>query len=74
MFSELKINIEKDIEERILSEFGEVADAEVSLDVDEEWKLQGVKHIGVEIENVPAGLTERLKEIYGCESVEFRYK
>ena len=71
---ELTKNIEKDIEERVLAEFKTKAVALVSLDIDAEHKIKGVKKIVIKSAKVPAGLLERLKEVYGCESIEFRNK
>ncbi len=71
---ELTKNVERDIEERILSEFKTEAVATVSLDVDAEHKIKGVKNIVIKSGKVPVGLLERLKEVYGCESIEFRNK
>lgn len=71
---ELTQNIQKDIEERILTEFKTEAEAQVSLDMDSEHKIKGVKSIVIKSGKVPVGLLERLKEIYGCESIEFRNK
>ena len=71
---ELTKNVERDIEERILSEFKTEALATVLLDVDAEHKIRGVKNIVIECKKVPNGLSERLKEVYGCENVEFRNK
>ena len=71
---ELTKNVERDIKERILSEFKTEADATVLLDIDKEHKIRGVKNIVIECKKVPKGLLERLKEVYGCESIEFRNK
>lgn len=71
---ELTKNVEKDIEERILKEFKTEAVAKVSLDVDSEHKIKGVRNIVIKSSKVPVGLLERLKEVYGCESIEFRNK
>lgn len=69
---ELCRNVEKDIEERILSEFGKTATATCQIDLNEEHKIKGVKKITISIKKVPDGLLNRLKEIYGCENIEFR--
>lgn len=71
---ELTKNVEKDIEERILSEFKTKAEAAVMLEVDGEHKIKGVKNIVIKSGKVPAGLKARLSEVYGCESIEFRNK
>ena len=71
---ELIKNVEEDIKDRILSEFKTEATAAVSLDIDEENKIKGVKKIVIRSEKVPVGLMERLCEVYGCESIEFRNK
>lgn len=72
--AELVKNVEKDIEERVLTEFRTEAEALVALDVDAEHKIKGVKNIVIVCGKVPQGLGERLKEVYGCESIEFRNK
>ena len=72
--AELTKNVEKDIEERVLSEFKTRAEATVSLEVDGEHKIRGVKNIVIGSGKVPEGLAERLEEVYGCESIEFRNK
>lgn len=71
---ELTANVERDIEERILSEFKTEASATVFLDVDASHKIRGVKNIVIKCAKVPKGLLTRLKEVYGCESIEFRNK
>lgn len=71
---ELAKNVQRDIEERALSEFKTKVTATVFLDVDTEHKIKGVKKIVIESGKVPAGLSERLKEVYGCENIEFRNK
>lgn len=67
-------NIEKDIEERAQAEFKAQVEASVLVDVDPEHRIKGVKNIVIKSEKVPVGLKERLCEVYGCESVEFRNK
>lgn len=71
---ELTRNIEKDIEERALTEFKTKLEAMVSLEVDEEHKIKGVNKIVIKSGKVPSGLDARLKEVYGCENIEFRNK
>lgn len=71
---ELTRNVERDIEERALEEFKTKLKATVSLETDEEHKIKGVRKIVIRSEKVPQGLEVRLKEVYGCESVEFRNK
>ncbi len=71
---ELTKNVERDIEERVLSEFKTKAEAIVTLEVDSEHKIKGVRNIVIKSGKVPAGLSERLREVYGCESIEFRNK
>lgn len=68
----LEKNIENDIEQRAVSEFNVSIVADVELDLDEEKKIKGVKRITVKSKNIPDGLENRLKEVYGCENVEFR--
>jgi len=71
---ELTRNVEKDINERILEEFKTEATVTVLLDVNAEHKIKGVKKILIRCKKTPSGLLERLKEVYGCESIEFRNK
>lgn len=71
---ELTKSVERDIEERALAEFKAEVTAEVVLDIDSEHKIRGVKNIVIRSSKVPSGLQERLKEVYGCERVEFRNK
>ncbi len=71
---ELIKNVERDIEERALEEFKTKAEATVSLEVDGEHKIKGVKKIVIKSGKVPEGLDARLREVYGCESIEFRNK
>lgn len=70
---ELRKNVEKDIEDRILAEFDREAKAFVEIDIDEEHKIRGVLRIRVSLENPPAGFRERLLEVYGCENIEFGF-
>jgi len=69
---QLKLNVERDIEERISLEFKERATASVDLDIDEEHKIRGVMRIVIKCKKIPSGLKERLNEVYGCENIEFR--
>jgi len=69
---ELCHNVERDIEDRILTEYGKEAEATCQIDLNEEHKIKGVKRITIRIKKVPDGLLNRLKEIYGCENIEFR--
>lgn len=71
---ELTKNVERDIEERALSEFKTKLEATVSLEVDAEHKIKGVRKIVIKSGKVPSGLDARLKEVYGCENIEFRNK
>ncbi|MBQ7986101.1 MAG: hypothetical protein IJ304_02415 [Clostridia bacterium] len=71
---ELIKNVEKDIEERALSEFKTDVKATAELEVDGEHKIKGVKKIVIKSGKVPDGLEARLKEVYGCENIEFRNK
>lgn len=70
--SELSKRVEGDIEERILTEFDAEVTAAVELSLDENHRIAGVKRIVVKGKNVPEGVFERLKEVYGCESIEIR--
>ncbi len=67
-------NVEKDIEERIQTEFGLDAKATVWIDTDGENKIKGVRAIEIRTWKNPDGMTERLKEIYGCDKVELKFE
>lgn len=69
---ELKKNVEQDIEERISAEFEGNADVSVDIAIDDGHKIKGVERIVIKSKKIPKGLEERLKEVYGCENVEFR--
>lgn len=71
---ELRKNVEKDIEERILDEFGVEAEATVEIDVDEEHNIKGVRAIRIKTWKNPDGLEERLKDVYGCNRIEFKFE
>lgn len=68
----LKENVEKDIEERVLEEFSVKAEAMVEIDVDDEHNIKGVRRIVIDARKNPQGLAERLREVYGCERIEFK--
>lgn len=70
---ELSGRVSADIEERLLSEFKIDAEASVVLDTDEEHKIRGVKKIVVKSAKEPKGAKERLKEVYGCDDIEFEH-
>ena len=57
-----------------MTEFKTKLEAMVSLEVDEEHKIKGVNKIVIKSGKVPSGLDARLKEVYGCENIEFRNK
>lgn len=69
----LKENVETDICERLKDEFGIVCDANVFLEIDEEHKIRGVKSIELS-KKIPENALTRLKEIYGCERIEYKIK
>ncbi len=68
---ELKNNVEKDIEERLLEEFDVKAEAEVEIDIDEDHNIKGVRGIKIKARKNPEGLEERLRDVYGCERIQF---
>ena len=72
--AELSKRVEADISERISKEFGARVEAEVELLVDDANRIGGVRHIVLVGKDIPARAGERLKEVYGCDSVEFRVK
>lgn len=71
---ELKVNIEKDIEERLKSEFGIDAEAIVEIEIDENHNIKGVEAIEIKTWKNPDGMLDRLKNIYGCEKIELRFE
>ena len=71
---ELSKRVEEDICQRLSKEFGTQVKAEVSLLVDDDLKIGGVRHIVIVGKDIPSQAGERLKEVYGCDSVEFRVK
>ena len=68
---ELKENVERDIEERLLEEFDVKAEATVEIDIDEKHNIRGVRGIKIKARKNPEGLEERLRDVYGCERIEF---
>jgi hypothetical protein len=70
---ELKENVETDICERMKDEFGVICTADVLLDIDDEHKIRGVKSITLS-KKVPENAAERLKEVYGCDRIEYKVK
>lgn len=71
---ELKKNVEKDIVERLKSEFGVDAEALVEIEIDENYKIKGIKAIEVKTWKNPDGMIDRLTNIYGCEKIELRFE
>jgi len=69
----LKENVEADICGRIKGEFGIICDANVLLDIDDEHKIRGVKMIELS-KKIPESAAERLKEVYGCDRIEYKVK
>ncbi len=67
-------NIEKDIEERILDEFGIEVEAKVKIETDEKHNIKGVNAIEIKTRKNPTGMIDRLRNIYGCEQIEIRLK
>lgn len=68
---QLKENVEKDIEERLLEEFKIKAEVAVEIDVDEKHNITGVRGIKISARKNPEGMEERLRDVYGCERIEF---
>lgn len=71
VFRELKNRVEEDIAKRLSAEFGIDAVATAEIEVGKENAIKGVKKITVKSRKKPKGAEERLKEVYGCEWVEF---
>lgn len=71
---QLRQNIKKDIEERLLEEFGVEAKAVVEIDVDENRDIKGVRAIEIRTWENPDGMIERLKNIYGCDKIELKFE
>ena len=69
----LKENVQADISQRLKDEFGITADAQVLLDIDSEHKIRGVTEIALSKKG-PEKAVERLKEVYGCDRIEFKIK
>ncbi|MBR4723778.1 MAG: hypothetical protein IK072_03500 [Clostridia bacterium] len=69
----LKENVEADICGRIKGEFGIICDADVILDIDDEHKIRGVKGI-ILSKKIPENAAARLKEVYGCDRIEYKVK
>lgn len=68
---QLKENVERDIEERLLDEFKIKSEAEVEIDIDEDHNIRGVRKILIKSRKNPEGAEERLRDVYGCERIEF---
>lgn len=68
---QLKENVERDIEERLLEEFNVKAEATVEIDIDEKHNIKGVRGIKIKARKNPEGMEERLRDVYGCERIEF---
>lgn len=71
---ELEKNIEEDIKQRIKQEYKLDIEAEAEIETDSEHNITGVKAICVKTWKNPPGMTDRLKEIYGCEQVEIKFE
>ncbi len=71
---QLRENVEKDIEERILEEFDIRVKASVQIDIDEEHNIRGVEAIEITTWKNPDGLEERLKNVYGCDKIELKFE
>ena len=69
---QLKENVERDIEERIREEFRTNAEATVEIEIDDKHNIKGVHRIIIDSRKNPQGLAERLREVYGCERIEFQ--
>ena len=67
---QLKENVELDISERLKNEFGIICTASIELDTDDEGQIRGVTHIRLS-EKIPASAVNRLKEVYGCDEIEY---
>lgn len=72
--TELKQNVERDIEERLLKEFGIESTARVDIDIDDENNIKGVNTILVYTEKNAPKIAERLEDVYGCHRIEIRVK
>ena len=66
-------NVEADIKERLKAEFGIICTADVLLDIDDEHKIRGVKEIRLS-QKIPENAAERLREVYGCDKIEYKNK
>lgn len=71
---QLRQNIERDIKERLNEEYGVEAEVTVEIDANENGDIKGVKAIEVRAWKNPDGMLERLKNIYGCDRIEFKFE
>ena len=71
---ELRKRVEEDIRRRISGEFGVLVEAETEILTDDEGRIEKVGNIVLVGRNIPLQAGERLKEVYGCDSVEFKFK
>ena len=71
---ELRKNIEKDIEQRIMDEFGIEAKAMVQIETDKNHNVKAVQAIRIKTWKNPDGMIERLKSIYGCDKIELKFE
>lgn len=71
---QLRQNIKKDIEERLLEEFGVEARVVVEIEIDENRDIKGVRAIEIRAWENPDGMIERLKNIYGCDKIELKFE
>ena len=69
----LKEGVENDISERLKNEFGIICTASVTLDIDKEGKIAGVTRIILSCK-IPENALNRLKEVYGCDEIEYQTK
>ncbi len=67
----LETNIEGDIKNRIKAEFKTVVNADVSISMDEEGLIAGVREIALDIKKSPL-IGARLEEIYAPEKITWR--
>lgn len=68
----MKENVERDIRERLKTEYDVEAKVDIDLTIDEEHNIRGVNVIRISTWKNPDGMIERLKSVYGCDEIEIR--
>lgn len=69
-----KKNIEADIESRLKSEFGVTVTSKVYISLNSENKIKSVEKIELFGDKISPKIIDRLKEVYGCDEIEYKTK